>query len=152
MYTIQHTSNPARLYNCDEFGITILQHKHTKILGLTGKRQISSVQSAERGPLVTAVNCMSPTGHNIPPLLYFQKDIWNQNWWMAHRLDQSTRAIPRGGYRARFSTSGFFISSNIQSRQKKSCYLGTEQALFTHKEPGGHVDIVCLPPHNSHKM
>jgi hypothetical protein len=32
MYTIQHTSNPARLYNCDETGITILQHKHTKIL------------------------------------------------------------------------------------------------------------------------
>jgi len=29
MDTIQH--NPARLYNCDETGITILQHKHTKI-------------------------------------------------------------------------------------------------------------------------
>jgi len=32
MYTIQH--NPARPYNFDETGITILQHKHTKILGL----------------------------------------------------------------------------------------------------------------------
>ena len=42
MYTIQH--NPARLYNCDETGIAILQQKHTKILGLKGKRQISSVQ------------------------------------------------------------------------------------------------------------
>ena len=39
MDTIQH--NPARLYNCDETGITIVQHKHTKILGLKGKRQIS---------------------------------------------------------------------------------------------------------------
>jgi len=29
MDTIQH--NPARLYNCDETGITIVQHKHTKI-------------------------------------------------------------------------------------------------------------------------
>jgi len=73
MYTIQHTSKPARLYNCDETGITILQHKHTKILELTGKPQISSVQSAERGPLVTVVNCMSPTGHNIPPLLVFPR-------------------------------------------------------------------------------
>jgi len=58
---------------------------------------------------------------------------------MAHRLDQSTRAISRVGYRARFSPSGFSISSNIQSRQKKrSCCLGTGRALFTHKEPGGH--------------
>jgi hypothetical protein len=41
MYTIQH--NPARLYNFDETGITIGQHKHMKILGLKSKRQISSV-------------------------------------------------------------------------------------------------------------
>ena len=56
MYTIQH--NLARLYNCDETCITIVQHKHTKILGLKGKRQIPTVQSAERGSLVT-VNCES---------------------------------------------------------------------------------------------
>ena len=38
-------------------------------------------------------------------------------------------------------------------------YLSNWWALFTHKEPGGHyfarenyVDIICLTPHNSHKM
>jgi len=36
--------------------ITILQHKHTKILGLNRKGQISSVQSAEGGSLVTVVS------------------------------------------------------------------------------------------------
>ena len=55
MYTIQH--NPARLYNCDETDITIVRHKHTNILGLKGKRQISFVQSADRGSLVTVVTC-----------------------------------------------------------------------------------------------
>jgi len=45
MYTIQR--NPARLYKCDEVGIAIVQHKHTKMLGLKGKRQISFVQSAD---------------------------------------------------------------------------------------------------------
>ena len=69
MYTIQH--NPARLFICDETGITIVQHKHTKVLGLKGKRQISSVQSVDRGSVVTVVTCMSPTGHLIPPLLVF---------------------------------------------------------------------------------
>jgi len=29
MDTIQH--NPTRLYNCDETGITIVQHKHENI-------------------------------------------------------------------------------------------------------------------------
>jgi len=73
MYTIQR--NPARLYNCDETCITIVQHKHTKILGLKGKRQISSVQSAERGSLVTVVNCVIPNGRFIPSLLVFQENI-----------------------------------------------------------------------------
>ena len=72
MYTIQH--NPARrLYNCDETGVTIVQHKHTKILGLKVKRQISSVHSTGRGSLVTIVNSRSPAGQFIPPLLLFPR-------------------------------------------------------------------------------
>jgi len=71
MCTFQH--NPPRLYNCDETCITIVQRKHTKISGLKGKRQISSVQSADRGSLVTVVTYLSPTGHFIPPLLVFPR-------------------------------------------------------------------------------
>jgi len=71
MYTNQY--NPARLYNFEETSLTIVQHKHTKILGLKGKRQISSVQSADRGSVVTVVTCVSPTGHFIPPLLLFPR-------------------------------------------------------------------------------
>ena len=67
MDTIQY--NPARLYKGDETGITIVQHKHTKILELKCKRQITSLQSAERGSLVTVATCMSPIGPFIPPLL-----------------------------------------------------------------------------------
>ena len=39
--------------------------------------------------------------------LYFQEKTWKKNWWIAHRLDQSTRTIPRGGYRARFFPQWF---------------------------------------------
>jgi len=76
MDTIQH--NPARRYNCDKTGIAIVQPKHTKILGLKGKRQLSSVQSADRGSLVTVVTCMSPTVHFIPTLLVFQRKNMKQ--------------------------------------------------------------------------
>jgi len=51
MDAIKH--NPTRLYKCDKTGITIVQHKHTKILGLKGKRQIPSLQSA------TGISCDS---------------------------------------------------------------------------------------------
>ena len=33
-------SKTARLYNCDETGITVVPHKHTKILGLKGVRYL----------------------------------------------------------------------------------------------------------------
>jgi len=96
---------------------------------------------------------MSPTGHFIPPLLVFPRKNMKQ-------IMNGTRVIPRGGYRARFFPSGFFISSNIQSRQRRSCYFNTGRTLFTHQEPGGHyfssreihVDIIYFPSHNSHKM
>jgi hypothetical protein len=76
MNTIQH--NPARLYKCDKTGTIIEQHKHTKILGLKDERQISSLQSAEWGYLVTVVTCMSPTGHLIPLLPVFPRKNMEQ--------------------------------------------------------------------------
>ena len=77
MYTVQH--NPARLFNCDKNGITTVKHKHTKILGLKGKRQISSVQTADRESLVTVVTYLSPAGLFIPPLLVFPRKCMKQN-------------------------------------------------------------------------
>jgi hypothetical protein len=46
MYTIQH--DPAILYDCDETDITIVQHKHMKIVRLKVKLQGSSVQATEQ--------------------------------------------------------------------------------------------------------
>jgi hypothetical protein len=47
----------------------------------------------------------------------------------------------------------------FKTDKRRSCYLSTEQALFTHQEPGGHCfssrescSHNCLPSHSSHKM
>jgi len=132
---------PFNIILQDETCITIVQHKHTKILGLKGKCQISSVQSTEWGSLVTVVNSMIPNRHFILLLLvftikYMKPELMNGT----PRLDHSTHFISRSGYRARISPSHFFISSNIKSQHNKirSFYLSTGRALFTHKEPGGH--------------
>jgi len=117
MDTTQH--NPARLYNCDETGITILQHKHTKILGVKGKRQRSSLQSAEWGSLVTVVTCMSPTGHFIPPLLVFPRKNMKQELMNGTSPGSIHVCHASEWIHSEIFPSGFFISSNIQSQQKK---------------------------------
>jgi len=157
MDTIQH--NPARLYNCDETDITIVQHKHMKILGLKGKRQISSLQSAERGSLVTAVTCMSPTGHFVPPLLVFPRKNMKQELMNGTPLDQSTRAIPRGGYRARFFSQWFlhFIKHTKPTKEDPVVLVPDRHYSHTRKlevitsARENHVDIICLPPDNNTK-
>jgi hypothetical protein len=134
--TIQH--NPARLYIFDETGITIVQNKHMKILRLKGMHQISSVQSAERGSLVTDVNSVSPTGHFLPPLLvypgkYMKPELMNGT------LPGSVHAChPSGWIASKILTQWFLHFIKHTKLKKSSCYLGTGWALFTHKEPGGH--------------
>nr|CAI5859600.1 unnamed protein product [Callosobruchus analis] len=46
MEIIKHS--PNKLYNCDETGLTIVQHKTSKVLALKGKRQVGALSSAER--------------------------------------------------------------------------------------------------------
>jgi hypothetical protein len=71
MDKIHHSQ--SRLYNCDETGITVVQHKHTNVVGLKGKRQIAALQAAERGVLITIMTCMSLVGHFVPPLVIFRR-------------------------------------------------------------------------------
>jgi len=136
MYVIQH--NPARPYNCDKTGITIAQHKHMNILGLKGKCQISSVQSAERGSLVTIVKRMSSIGQFIPPLLVFPRQYMKPEL-MNGTLPGSVHAChPSGWIASKIFTQWFLHFIKHTKLKKSSCYLGTGWALFTHKEPGGH--------------
>jgi hypothetical protein len=155
MDTIQH--NPTGLHKRDETGITIVQHKHTKILGLKGRRQISSLQSTERGSVVTVVSCMSPTGHFIPPLLVFPRKNMEQ---------ELMDGTPPGSIHACHSLGldtqrEFLVVSSFHQTYKpdkrRPCYLGTGRAHTRNLEfitlaRENHVNITCLPPHSSHKM
>ena len=135
MDAIKH--KPARLYNCEQTGITIVQNKHTKILGLKGVRYLV-FNPQIRGLLWQSSTVWVQQDTSFLRYLNFQEKIWNKNWWMTHRLDQSTRAIPRGGYRARIFPTGFLVHQTYKAYKIRSCYLTTGLALFTLQEPGGH--------------
>jgi len=152
MDTIQY--NPARFYNCDETGITIVQHKHTKILGLKGKRQISSLKSTERISLVSVVAFTSPTRHFIPPLLVFRRKNMKQ---------ELMNGTPPGSIHACHSSE--WIQSEIfyfikQTKPTKEDHLilvldghysqaRTLEVINLVRE--NHVDIIFIPCHSSHK-
>jgi hypothetical protein len=67
--------SPHHLYNSDETGLSVVQHKVCRVVSLKGKRQIrvAALASAERGSLVTVVTCMSAAGHFVPPFLVYPR-------------------------------------------------------------------------------
>jgi hypothetical protein len=65
--------NPNRLYNCDETGVSVVQHKNTKVIAMKCKKAVASLTSAERGCLITVVTCINAAGHYIPPLVVFPR-------------------------------------------------------------------------------
>jgi hypothetical protein len=56
-------NHPAhRIFIVDETGITAVQHRHSKVVRARGKKEVSSLTSAERGNLITVVTYMNATG------------------------------------------------------------------------------------------
>ena len=156
MDTIQH--NPPRLYNCDETGITIVQHKHTKMWGLKGRLQISSVQSAERGSLVTVVICVSPTVQFTPPLLVFPRKNMKQELMNGTPPASIHACHPSVWLQSEIFSQWFlhFIKHTKPTKDDpvilvlEGHYPHTRNLEVITLARENHVDIICLPSHSSH--
>lgn len=64
---------PQRTYNVDETGVSTVPKSHSKILALSGKRQVGTLTSAERGKLMTTIVCFSAAGSYMPPMFIFPR-------------------------------------------------------------------------------
>jgi hypothetical protein len=62
-----------RIFNVDETRITTVQHRHSKVITMRGKKEVASLTSVERGNLITAVTCMNASGTYVPPLIVFPR-------------------------------------------------------------------------------
>jgi hypothetical protein len=51
-----------RIFHVDATGITIVQHRHSKVVSMKGKKEGAFLTSAERGDLIVVVTCMNATG------------------------------------------------------------------------------------------
>ncbi|KAI4825723.1 hypothetical protein KUCAC02_021394 [Chaenocephalus aceratus] len=63
---------PHMMYNMDETGVTTVQTPK-QVVTEKGKKQVSSVTSAERGELVTVACAVNATGNAVPPMFIFPR-------------------------------------------------------------------------------
>ena len=140
MYTIQR--NPARLYNCDETGVTIVQHKHMKMLGLKGK--LSGIFCSNRW---MGISCDSRQMHEAKwtihsSVTYIFKKIYETRTDEWHTALINPR-VPSLGV----DTEGDFhpmVSSFHQTYRAdkiRYCYLSTGWALFTNTR---NLEVITL--------
>jgi len=92
----------SRIYNCDETGMKRVQQQHSKVLAKTGKQQVRSLTSCERGRNVTVICTVNGCGHFVPPCFIFprkrenpilmdhtpscSKGFFQENGWMSGEL------------------------------------------------------------------
>ncbi|XP_046683652.1 uncharacterized protein LOC124369644 [Homalodisca vitripennis] len=69
----KHKYPADRVVNVDETGISLVQSKIPRVIGLRGKRQVGALSSAERGSLDPVICCMSAGGTFISPMLIFPR-------------------------------------------------------------------------------
>jgi len=62
-----------RTFNADETGTVTVQHRHSKVVSMRGKKEMESLTLAERGNLITVVTCMNASGIYVALLNVFPR-------------------------------------------------------------------------------
>lgn len=148
-----------RVYNVDETGLSVVQSKIPKIVGLKGKRQIGALTSAERGSLVTSIISMSAGGTFVPPMLIFPRVNWSDRLMKGAPPGAIGACHPSGWVQTELFTRWFehFVTYTRPSADSPVLlildghYSHTRNLEVVLKARDKHVTIVSLPPHSSHK-
>lgn len=151
---------PARIYNCDETGISVVPKHRSKILALKGRKQVGCLRSAERGNTVTIEVCFSAAGEYMPLLFVFPRVRGN---------DQLMNDCSPGAW-AEYHASGWMQSEIFLSWFKKfvtwsRASKDTPVLLLldghaTHTKNMAVIDyardngviVLCFPPHCTHRL
>ncbi|XP_067931048.1 uncharacterized protein [Watersipora subatra] len=117
------------IYNPDETGITTVQVSG-KVVSTTGKKQVGSTSSRERGELITMCCAISASGSHIPPFYIFPRVFMKQ--------DLMNGCAP--------GVKGVADRTVLDNH----CSHVSLQAINVCRNSGIH--LLTLPPHTSHKL
>ena len=156
---IRYEFSPQDIYNIDETGITTVQSPG-KVVSATGKRQVGSTSSQERGELTTLCCAISASGNHLPPFYIFPR-VFMKDRFMYGTAPGSKGVASKSGYMNSniFAEDylPFFIRNARCSKDhpvllildNHSSHVSLE-TVNTCKENGIH--LLTLPPHTSHKL
>lgn len=150
---------PHRIYNMDETGMSTVPKKTPKVVSRKGKKVVGKIVSAERGMTITAVMCMSATGHFVPPALIFPRKKEK-----AELLDGAPPAsilmVSESGF---INTTLFFNWLHhfkdfvhptpedpvLLILDNHSSHISLEALTYAKKH---NIIMLTIPPHGSHKI
>ncbi|XP_067120893.1 uncharacterized protein [Centruroides vittatus] len=153
-------SSPHRVYNVDETGITVVQHKRSKVISVKGKQQVAALTSLERGKLMTVVTCMNACGSYVPPLIIFPRKNMGQELMDDAPAGSIGDCHPSGWIQTHQFTKWFQHFINFVKPSEDDPVILILDGHYTHTRNidvinlarENNVAIVCLPPHCTHKM
>jgi hypothetical protein len=93
----KYNLNSGKIYIIDETGISTVPSKPIKVLGLSEKRQVGGLSSAERGVLVTAEIYMSASGNFMPMMFVLPRLERKRSCWTMHHQAAQRTIIPVAG-------------------------------------------------------
>jgi len=110
-----------------------------KILGLKGKRQISSVQSADQEISCDSRQLYESNWTLHSAVTFISKKIYEYRTDERHTAWINPRVPTLGVDTERdFQPVVSSFYQTFKADKIRSCYLTTGRALFTNKKPGGH--------------
>ena len=77
-----------------------MQHRHSKVVSMRGKKEMDSLTSAERGNLITVFTCMNATGIYVPPLIVFPRKNMKEEVMDGAPADSISACHPSGWVQA----------------------------------------------------
>lgn len=147
-----------RIYNMDESSLSTVQ-RLPKIFAKTGRKQVGSLTSAERGQHVTCVCCMNAIGNFVPPALIFPRK---------NRKEELLDALPPGSlglfHETGWMTGDTFVLwlehfQNIVNASIESKVLLLLDGHSSHKSlkaltfaKNNGIVMLCFPAHCTHRI
>ncbi|KAJ2938699.1 hypothetical protein O0L34_g12026 [Tuta absoluta] len=150
---------PHRVYNMDETGMSTVPKKTPKVVSRKGKKVVGKIVSAERGMTITAVMCMSATGHFVPPALIFPRKKEK-----AELLDGAPPASILMVSESGFINTTLFLNwlhhfkdfvhptpedPVLLILDNHSSHISLEALTYAKKH---NIIMLTIPPHGSHKI
>jgi hypothetical protein len=148
------------IYNVEETGISTVPSKQMKVLGLSGKKQVGGLSSAERSVLVTAEIFMSASGNFMLTMSVFPRATQNKELLDDAPPGSTAEYHPSGWMQMEIFPKWFhcFIEISMPTERKPLVLLldgdesQTESLELIQLARKSHVVLMCFPSHTTHRL